>query len=346
MVWASYGTPHGRVAKAGAGQVGDDHGDTGRACRGGYLVRAHRLPFLRVWRLCFGMAARGEILVRMVFLMAVCACLVGACGHASVPSSTSSTPSAAASHVSASAPTVTVQGCGTYCQQAGISQGGPGAPCPKAACLKCPPQGCVTLESGGATATNGVVGVKLRCNLSAACRGIFLICLPGYFCSLGQTAKDSTGEAGFGGRLAGSDLVVPPGTTSEVGVALTALGRQVVSGHRGFQAMVEVGLLDYGMVIDSSSAGNFSLTSTDPPTYPAGATGSCGGIVFVGPNTSCPFAEKVKRAYSNAYSATSTRPDTVSVASPVTGVTYEMRCTGESPVACRGGTNALVEFYR
>ena len=129
-------------------------------------------------------------------------------------------------------------------------------------------------------------------------------------------------------------------------MALTALGKQVVSGPGGFHAMVEVGLLGYAMVgIASSSAGNFILTSTDPPTYPAGATGSCGGVVFVGPDTSCPFAENVKRAYSNAYSASSTPPDTVSVASPVTGVTYEMRCTGESPVACRGGTNALVEFY-
>jgi hypothetical protein len=129
-------------------------------------------------------------------------------------------------------------------------------------------------------------------------------------------------------------------------VALTALGKQVASGHSGFHATVEVGLLGYAMVaIAGSSATNFSLTSTDPPTYPAGATGSCGGTVFVGPDTSCPFAENVKQAYSNAYSATYTRPDTVSAASPVTGVTYEMRCTGKSPVACRGGTNALVEFY-
>lgn len=267
--------------------------------------------------------------------------------HASVPSSTRSASSAAASQASAAASSVAPLGCGTYCQQAGLGQGGlPWSPCPTAECLKCPPQDCVTLESGGATAANGVVLVKLRCNLSAACRGIFLICLPGYFCSLGQTAKDSTGEAGFGGRLAGSDLIVPPGTTREVGVALTALGKQVVSGPSGFHAMVEVGLLGYAMVsIASSSAGNFILTSTDPPTYPAGATASCGGIVFVGPDTSCPFAENVKRAYSNAYRATSTPPDTVSVASPVTGVTYEMRCAGKSPVDCRGGTNALVEFY-
>ena len=129
-------------------------------------------------------------------------------------------------------------------------------------------------------------------------------------------------------------------------MALTALGKQVVSGHSGFHAMVEVGLLGYAMVdIANSSAGKLSLTLTDPPTYPAGATASCGGIVFVGPDTSCAFAENVKRAYSNLYSAASTPPGTVSAASPVTGVTYEMRCTGESPVACRGGKNALVEFY-
>ena len=30
---------------------------------------------------------------------------------------------------------------------------------------------------------------------------------------------------------------------------------------------------------------------------------------------------------------------------PVTGQTYAMDCTGEIPVICTGGNNALVEFY-
>jgi hypothetical protein len=291
-------------------------------------------------------AVRGVTLARKIFLAIVCACLVGACGQSS-PSSTPSTSfnssaaqsptgaSSAATSAAATAPAA-VSGCGTYCQQAGFSQGGPihGYPCPKAGCLRCPPQNCVSLASGGATATNGVATVKLSCNLSTACHGALLICLPMDVCSSGRT------EGGFGGRLAGSDFVVPPKNTREVGVALTTLGKQVASGPGGFRAMVVVDLLDYGMLLYPGSAtGNFSLTSTSPPTFPAGATASCGGPVFVGPHTSCPFAENVEKAYLNSGNAT------VSAVSPVTGQTYVIQCVGGSPDVCRGGTNALVEFY-
>jgi hypothetical protein len=127
-------------------------------------------------------------------------------------------------------------------------------------------------------------------------------------------------------------------------VALTTLGKQVVSGPGGFRAGVVVDLLDYGAVLYSGAVGNSSLilTSTDPPTFPAGATGSCGGALFVGPHTSCPFAENVAKAflklggYGNMH---------VRVFSPVTRQMYVMRCKGGSPDVCRGGTNALVEFY-
>jgi hypothetical protein len=150
---------------------------------------------------------------------------------------------------------------------------------------------------------------------------------------------------GFGGRLAGSDFVVPPKTTSEVGVALTTLGKQVASGLGGFRAAVVVDLPGYGTVLYPGSAtGNFSLTltSTDPPTFPAGATASCGGPVFVGPHTSCAFAQSVKKAYLKLGGSGNAR---VRAFSPVTGRTYVMQCTGGSPDVCRGGTNALVEFY-
>jgi hypothetical protein len=39
------------------------------------------------------------------------------------------------------------------------------------------------------------------------------------------------------------------------------------------------------------------------------------------------------------------RYGTVTAVSPVTGETYQMQCTGGSPVVCMGGTNAIVEFY-
>jgi hypothetical protein len=283
-------------------------------------------------------------LARKIFAAIVCAWLLAACGqsspnpapatssHAAPQSSTGAAFSATSGPSTASA---AAAGCGTYCQQAGDSAGtaAPGYPCPTSGCRQCPPQNCVSLESGGATATNSVVTVKLSCNLSTACHGAFLICLPSFTCWSGQT------RSGAGGRLAGSDFVIPPGTTSDVPVALTTLGKQVASGPGGFRATVIVDLLNYGMVVTNSGTGNFSLASTDPPTFPAGATGSCGGPVFIGPDTSCPFAENVEKAYSKSNGSA------VSAVSPVTGQTYVMQCTGGSPHVCRGGTNALVEFY-
>jgi hypothetical protein len=279
-----------------------------------------------------------------LFLAVVCMCLLAACGHSSPSSSTSASsssiaPSSAGAASSASAVTV---GCGTYCQQAGNSAGDkpPGYPCAAIGCRHCPEQHCVTLESGGATAANGVATVKLRCNLSAVCHGAFLICLPSSLCSSGPTDG-----AGAGGRLAGSDFVVPAGTAANVGVTLTDLGKQATSSEQdGFSATVLIDLLDYGTVLNTtnSQTGNFSLTSTDPPAYPAGATASCGGLVFVGPDTSCPFAKNVEKAYN---ATTSFGNATVTAVSPVTGQTYVMHCTGGSPMVCRGGTNALVEFY-
>lgn len=235
-------------------------------------------------------------------------------------------------------------GCGTYCQQAGDSAGNapPGYPCRGGKCRRCPPQSCVILESGAATATNGVATVKLRCNLSTVCRGAFLICLPQSTCWREPVS--------VGGRLAASDFVVPPGAVRDVGVALTTLGKQVASGG-GLDATKMVDLLNYGDVINTSNSAtaDFSLLSTDPPTLPPGTTAACGGGVFVGPDTSCPFAKNVEKAFRAARCSKSfgcaSSPATVKAFSPVTGRSYVMRCTGQVPLACRGGTNALVHIY-
>jgi hypothetical protein len=68
----------------------------------------------------------------------------------------------------------------------------------------------------------------------------------------------------------------------------------------------------------------------------------CGDGVFVGPNTSCPFAVNVRDAYFAA------QADSVEIEaySPVTGKTYRMNCvkTGDT-VSCRGGNEAVVTFY-
>jgi hypothetical protein len=69
---------------------------------------------------------------------------------------------------------------------------------------------------------------------------------------------------------------------------------------------------------------------------------SCGGLVFVGPDTTCPFAENVASAYTSANDSGNV---TVTASSPATGETYTMQRSGQSPVSCTGGTHALVIFY-
>lgn len=147
--------------------------------------------------------------------------------------------------------------------------------------------------------------------------------------------------------MAGSDFTVPAGTTSDVPIGLTALGEQVVSTNSGgFSGSVIVDMLNYGYVYAAVGSNlqlsSLTLTTTDSPTYPAGATAGCGGVVFVGPGTSCPFAQNVVKAYDGSVMNGN---GTVTASSPVTGDSYQMQCTGGSPVVCRGGTNAVVEFY-
>jgi hypothetical protein len=299
----------------------------------------------------------GGVAVARVYLFVVCVVLIAACGHAPVQQPPIGQQSAAASSKAAgcgaecqqaglpgspapSSSPVSAAGCGTYCQQAGNSAGNsvPGYPCSSSGCLPCPPGNCITLQSTGAAASNGMVTVQLTCNLRTECAGAFLLCLPGgALCEAGPT------QHGGGGRLAGSDFMVPAGATGNVPVALTDLGKQVASGPGGYEASVFVDLQDYsGVITNDSATGDFSLTTTDPPDYPPGATASCGGLVFTGPDTSCPFAENVVTAYMNSNGIGNV---TVTAESPVNGETYTMQCTGESPVSCTGGTNALVVFY-
>jgi hypothetical protein len=66
----------------------------------------------------------------------------------------------------------------------------------------------------------------------------------------------------------------------------------------------------------------------------------CGGQVYAGPDTSCPFALNVAADYSGA--------GVDDAYSPVTGLEYTMYCNGGEgaldTVTCTGGNNALVDF--
>jgi len=81
--------------------------------------------------------------------------------------------------------------------------------------------------------------------------------------------------------------------------------------------------------------------SSAPAPAPAAPTGrSCGEGITANSVTSCPFAIRVRDAYTSQGG-----PD-IDVYSPVTGQTYTMTCTPGpgAQVTCRGGNNAVVTF--
>ena len=288
------------------------------------------------------MARRIVLLISCAFLLAACGSSAGstsapAAAFASSASSAgpavSSNPPSSAQATSAAAP-----GCGQYCQQAGGSAGTTtiGYPCPSNGCLKCPAQNCITVAGNSGTVTNGVATVPLTCNLATACQGAVLLCR--------GTDGCHTGGSALGGRIAGSDFTLAAGATSNVPVGLTAFGEQTVTANSsGYGVTVMIDMLDYGYVYPvTDTPPSFTVTTSDPPAYPSGATASCGGTLFVGPGTSCPFAQNVEHAYTSSLGYGN---GTVTASSPVTGETYQMQCTDGWPVSCSGGTNALVEFY-
>lgn len=74
------------------------------------------------------------------------------------------------------------------------------------------------------------------------------------------------------------------------------------------------------------------------PALPPDAK-SCAEGLWANSVTSCPFATNTRSAYAESNGSPKLR-----VYSPVTGVTYEMTCSGSSTVTCRGGNNAAVYF--
>ena len=73
-----------------------------------------------------------------------------------------------------------------------------------------------------------------------------------------------------------------------------------------------------------------------PAPAAAPAPTDCGGGVYAGADTSCPFALDVAANYSG------TGPDYAY--SPMTGLSYTMNCSDSNPIICTGGNNALVQI--
>jgi hypothetical protein len=296
---------------------------------------------------------------------------------APAPATTAAVTPTTAAATPTTAVTATPAGCGKYCLEAGESAGlVPGYPCPAppsgdlSGCLNCPPQNCVTVHGTSATAADGVVTMSVSCNLATTCEGAFLLCVVSEFCS---------GLDMDGGRLGGSDFVVPAGATRDVPVTLTDMGSLAASQIGGYRSTYLVNLLNYGNVIEnqfvnpttcpSSNAcsGELLLQSQGSPLIPPGAVSSCPSVgsepptsvltstprlslLYVGPNTSCPFAQNVESTFRQglhtAYQ-TSAKSVSVNAYSPTTGQTYEMQCSlgTTGPDQCTGGTGASVIFY-
>ncbi len=103
---------------------------------------------------------------------------------------------------------------------------------------------------------------------------------------------------------------------------------------------VAVGALAASGAFSSGGSTQKSAPASSAQKLPAGAVKSCGGDLSVGPNTSCPFAQNVERAYAKSSGGNTD----VTAFSPATGATYTMHCTGSSPHVCTGGNNASVYF--
>ncbi len=245
--------------------------------------------------------------------------------------------------------------CGKYCQQAGLPAGqqAPGYPCPQSGCLSCPPGGCVTMLSRVAMASGGLTHVELSCGLKSTCQGAVLLCFPYALCT-----PSATSASGGGGRLAAADFSIPAGKAATVPLAVTPLGNQVAQLDGGFKSDAIIDVNQYGIVNGHAPSGLFSRTSMSHASVtllaqrssgggsgsgtPGGATKSCnsGPPLFVGPNTTCQFAVAVHLAWQQR-----NRSTRITAVSPVTKRSYQMRCTGSSPVVCTGGNGAQVVFY-
>ncbi len=103
----------------------------------------------------------------------------------------------------------------------------------------------MTLHTSSATAANGILSVRVSCNLpDAPCVGAFLACDPNKFCF---GTKPPGPQPAYGGRIAGSDFQVPSGQTMTIDVAMTPLGTQLAMRPAGYKAAVYISLRDYGV---------------------------------------------------------------------------------------------------
>jgi hypothetical protein len=107
----------------------------------------------------------------------------------------------------------------------------------------------------------------------------------------------------------------------------------------GSEFLVEAGGRELSSGGSSSTSGAAAGGRSQSPTGRTKGSTDCGGGVSVGRYTSCPFGRNVAEKYRASGGKTRIR-----VYSPVTELTYTMRCSSGSPHVCTGGDQASVYF--
>lgn len=186
----------------------------------------------------------------------VSAVALAGCGGSSSTTSasggSSSTTSASVSSGSATTATQTAESpvCDQFCLQAGPSggpnpngcrgpNGKPYSSTSRTGCLSCPKQGCLDVLSAMATATHGIVPVRLRCLLNISCDGALLILQP-------NDVASPYGALPRSQWVGGSGFHLPPSTTGTVEIGLTPLGQRLASSAGGYKGLVAIQLKVYG----------------------------------------------------------------------------------------------------
>ena len=106
-----------------------------------------------------------------------------------------------------------------------------------------------------ATVNERMFVVRLGCELSKACVGAVLLCTVAELCG-----ELPTLPPGYGGRIAGSDFVVPAHSQSAIAISLTPLGRSRVASSGEYRGNVLLDLENYGDV-------TVPIPPAAPPTY-------------------------------------------------------------------------------
>lgn len=213
-------------------------------------------------------------------------------------------------------------GCGQLCQQAGPPAGTWDPGCPgndSDRCAPCPKGGCAELLSDAAEVRDGIFTVGVACKVDRPCVGALKVYPP-----------DSVSDP-----VAASDISVAPGATATVPIALTTFGGHVVGVNGDFEGVVDVFLEGSG--IDQLGVRGLFAEAKVRLTGAREELLRCSGGILVSPNTNCPFAENLFRAYKPGLE--------VKAQDPSTGRSYQMSCYSDAAsVYCTGGNDAFVTF--